>query len=73
MMRRVRCRSGLMGWQERLQKVYGSLQSFRQWNSLYGIAKRLGFRSAVSAWRANPVVRGSVSPTDLEVVRATKK
>ncbi len=63
-MRQVRCKSGLRGWQDKLQNVYTSLTEFRQWNALYGLAQRLGYRSALAAWRDNPTVRGSVLPSD---------
>jgi len=70
-MKRVRCKSGLIGWQDRLQNVYTDLAEFRRWSDVYGLARRLGYRSAAAAWTANPLVRGSVIPSDYGVVRQT--
>lgn len=63
-MKRVICRSGLRGWQARLRSVYSSFEEFSSYCELYGNHTRLGYASPVTAWRANPVVQGSVNPTD---------
>lgn len=63
------CRSGLRGWREHLHDVYGSLESFRNWNEVYGLAERLGFPDADAAWNENPMIEGSVDPSDYRVVR----
>lgn len=68
-MKRVKCKSGLDGWQCRLQKNYGSLEEFDYYSEIYGIHSRLAFDSAEAAWKANPVIKGSIIPSDLEVVR----
>jgi len=68
-MKRVKCKSGITGWQGRLQKQYDSFEQFKAYASMYDIHKRLGFRSMKSAWEANPIIRESVIPEDLEVVR----
>ena len=67
-MKRVKCKSGIEGWQDKLQKVYGSLEEFRSFCEVYSIYKRLGFHSAKDAWDKNPTIQGSVNPDDLRVV-----
>lgn len=66
---RVRCQSGLMGWRSRLRVNY---VDFAEWNScsnLYDLAGRLGFADTAKAWRANPVIEGSVDPSDFRRVQ----
>jgi hypothetical protein len=61
---RVRCKSGLTGWRERLRKNYADFAEFKNWSDMFGLHTRLGYRSPESAWRRNPVVEGSVEPSD---------
>ncbi|WP_317897142.1 hypothetical protein [Aurantibacillus circumpalustris] len=68
-MKKIVCKSGAKGWQSRLRKNYDSLEEFEYYSQIYGIHKRLGFESAQEAWDTNPILRGSVIPSDLEVVR----
>jgi hypothetical protein len=63
-MRQVRCQSGLMGWQQRLRTVYASFEEFSSYCEVYGNHTRLGYRTPAGAWRANPMVQGSVNPSD---------
>ena len=49
-------------WKMRVRKSYGTLESLRAYDSVYGIAKRCGFRSAIALWRANPMIGGSSNP-----------
>lgn len=63
-MKRIRCRSGLWGWQSRLRKVYSSLEEFIAYCDIYGNHAQLGYASPQTAWRANPVIQGSVNPSD---------
>lgn len=63
-------RSGIMGWQDNLRHVFASLGEFQVYDNLYGYAKRLGYKSAKAAWRANPMVEGSVIPADLRKVKS---
>lgn len=59
-----------MGWQCKLQKNYdNSFEQFEGYNETYGIATRLGFKSAQEAWDANPTIQGSTNPSDLRVVK----
>jgi hypothetical protein len=68
-MKQVICKSGLKGWQARVRKVYESLEDLRAWDQMYGIASRLGYTTPEALWEANPTIRGSVEPGDLEVVK----
>lgn len=68
-MKRVKCKSGLIGWQCRLRKNYASFEDFQANSEMWGVAKRLGFLSAESAWKKNPTIQGSVEPSDLRVVK----
>lgn len=68
--RRVVCRSGLKGWRCRLRKNYSSFEEFEAYNRSYNLAGRLGYKSAVTAWRYNPVVEGSTDPGDYRKVKA---
>ena len=72
-MKQVICKSGLKGWQDRLRSNYDSLEEFKAWSDIYGLAKRLGFKTAEAAWKANPTVQGSVEPSDYCKVRVAKK
>jgi hypothetical protein len=69
-MARVICRSGLGGWRCRLRRNYASFAEFEAYSETYGLHGRLGFKSAEAAWEANPVVEGSVEPSDFRRVRA---
>lgn len=68
-MKRVQCRSGLRGWQAKLQDVYSSYSEFADFCFIYNNHARLGFSSPEKAWEANPVVQGSVNPSDYRKVR----
>ena len=67
MMKQIKCQSGLSGTQERLQDRYSSFEEFEHYSSTYGITKRLGFNGDRIAWNANPLIEGSVEPSDLRV------
>jgi len=67
-MKRVKCKSGIEGWQCRLRKSYSSLKEFSIYANFYGLHKRLGYKTPEAAWRANPLVRGSVNPSDFQRV-----
>ena len=64
----VKCKSGLRGWRLRLTKVYASFEEFKQYCSIYGNHTRLGFETPEDAWTSNPLVEGSVDPSDYRVV-----
>jgi hypothetical protein len=65
---RVRCASGLMGWRVRLRSNYVNFEEFDHYSRTYGLSRRLRFRSASAAWRANPVIEGSIWPSDFRRV-----
>jgi hypothetical protein len=67
-MKQVICRSGIRGWQAKLQSIYKDYEEFAAYDCHYNISGRLGYSSAVTAWRLNPVICGSVNPSDLRKV-----
>ena len=66
---RVRCDSGVMGWRYRLRFIYNGFPEWEHFSELYNLASRLGFKSARSAWKHNPIVEGSVEPSDYRLVK----
>lgn len=69
-MKQVRCKSGLTGWQGKLQENYSSFEEFEAYSETYGLAARLGYDDAQEAWDANPIIQGSVNPSDFRKVIA---
>jgi hypothetical protein len=67
---KIKCKSGLAGWRNRLQKNYSSFGEFEYYCELYGLHIRLGFDTPQDAWNANPIVEGSVNPFDFRNVSA---
>ena len=67
-MKRVRCKSGVIGWKCKLQNNYNNFEEFQAYCEVFDIHGRLGFSTPEKAWKANPILRGSVIPSDLEVV-----
>jgi hypothetical protein len=49
-------------WFDRLHNVYASAEDFARWDEFYSLAARLGFKSAATAWKANPIVQGDTNP-----------
>ena len=72
-MRQVTCKSGLKGSEGRLQKRYDNFEEFKGYSAAFGLAKRLGFRTAADAWKANPIVQSSVEPSDFCKVVGKKR
>jgi hypothetical protein len=70
---RVKCKSGLTGWRCRLRRNYSSFSEFDSVNEIYGLAARLGYKSAATAWRYNPMIEGSVNPSDFRRAPRTRK
>lgn len=70
-MRRVVCKSGLKGTRCRLRENYASMREWQQYSAMYGLADRLGFASAEAAWTANPMIEGSVNPSDFRIVKSS--
>jgi ribosomal protein L6P/L9E len=70
-MKRVKCKSGIEGWQMRLKMVYvGNYDEWVQYAELYGLHIKLGYDTPHDAWLANPMVQGSVNPSDFCKVNA---
>lgn len=67
---RVRCKSGIMGWRTRLQNVYENPKEFVAFSIMRGLSKKLGYAGEREAWRANPVIEGSVNPGDFRKVKS---
>lgn len=72
MSKQVKCKSGITGWQDRLRKVYSSFEEFESYCAIYGIHIRIGYKSPAAAWKFNPLIQGSVIPSDLRRVRSVK-
>lgn len=69
-MSQVICQSGRKGWQQPLHEVYDhDFDQFRAYCESYGIHQRLGFKTPSQAWKANPLIQGSIDPSDLQVVK----
>jgi hypothetical protein len=65
-MKQIRCKSGLKGWQAKLHDVYTNYSEFADYCFIYNNHARLGFDSPELAWNANPVIQGSVIPSDYQ-------
>jgi hypothetical protein len=63
-MKRVICKSGLKGSEQKLQSRYDSFEEFKAYSDTWSLAKRLGFKTAEAAWESNPTVQSSVEPSD---------
>lgn len=57
-------------WTKRVKEVYCDLDDLRHYDEIFGVVGRLGFKSAESLWKANPMIGGSVRPEDFGVVHA---
>lgn len=64
----MRGQSGLKLWRARVRTTYRTLAELRSYNRIYGIAKRLGYRNALTLWRDNPMIGGSVNPSDFRII-----
>lgn len=72
-MKQVKCKSGLTGWQQRLRKNYDNdFESFKNFCEVFAIHTRLGYKRPETAWRYNPLIEGSVDPSDFRVVKRFK-
>lgn len=56
-----------MGSRYHLRYAYTDFSEWEQFSDIYGLAKRLGYDSALDAWVANPIVEGSINPSDFRV------
>ncbi len=64
----VRCKSGLMGIQYKLQDSYANFEEFESYCEIYGNHTRLGFKDVQKAWDCNPTIQSSTNPSDLCIV-----
>ena len=64
--------SGLMGEIFRLQAAYVNLGEWEENSDLWGLAVKLGFANAQTAWDKNPIVQCSVNPADYGIYKAKK-
>lgn len=71
MSRECVCRSGLRGREGRLRKNYTDYEDWAHHARMWGLHARLGYKSTMTAWRANPVIQWSVNPSDFR--RAPRK
>ena len=60
-------------WRSKLQKIYSNFEEWQKYSEMYGLHKRLGYANPKTAWRANPMVQGSVNPEDYKRVKDTRK
>ena len=67
-MKRVKTKSGITGWQCKLQENYDNdFEKFESYCEIYNIHERLGFKTILEAWNKNPLIEGSTNPSDLRV------
>jgi len=69
---KVKCKSGLMGWRMKLQKLYKTIDEFKYCCEMYSIHTRLGYKTPKTAWLKNPLIEGSVDPSDFRKVPKNK-
>jgi hypothetical protein len=72
-MTRVKCKSGIDGWQEYLQTVFLTFGEFKANCDLYGLHRRMGYKTIWDAWADNPLVEGSINPSDFRRVKKKPK
>lgn len=63
-MKRVKCKSGIMGYQEKLRKLYKDFNEWVDYANMFKLHIKLGYKNPTDAWMANPTVQGSVIPAD---------
>lgn len=59
-------------WKSRLRDNYASLDEWKAYSDIYNLASRLGYDSDEAAWADNPMIQGSVNPSDFKVVKASR-
>ena len=67
-MDQVKCDSGITGFRHRLQDNYDNYAEWGRYSEMYDLANRLGYESSWEAWCDNPMIQGSVIPSDFRVV-----
>lgn len=71
-MKKVKTKSGLWGWRDRVQGVYSCIEELEHYDEAFGICKRLGI-PLKALWNLNPIIEGSTNPDDLRIVSAKLK
>jgi len=62
------CQSGLTGWRQRVQGLFDAFETFEACCESYNNHARLGYKTPRECWDANPVIEGSVIPSDYRKV-----
>jgi len=70
-MKRITAKSGIKGYECKLQDNYGSFGEFEGYSDNYGLAAKLGFKTSEEAWQANPTIQGSTNPDDFRIAPST--
>jgi hypothetical protein len=68
-MKSVKCKSGLTGWRGNLHEVYTDFNDWKLWAESHGLHKKLGYKTPEATWDDNPMVEGSVQPSDYRKVK----
>ena len=61
-------------WKARLQEIYASPEEWEAYAETYGLLDRLNrsggkFETCQVAWDANPVITGSINPSDFGLAK----
>ncbi len=59
-----KCDSGITGWKGKLQDQYEDFADFEHYCEIFGNHTRLGYKTVQEAWDVNPIIQGSVIPSD---------
>lgn len=65
----VICKSGIVGYQCNLQDSYDDFDQFNYYAENFNLHRRLGYETPIKAWKANPLIQGSVVPNDFRRVQ----
>lgn len=52
-----------------LQDRYSSFEEFENFDEIYSLAARLGFKNAKGCWRVNPMVQSGINPADFKRIK----
>ena len=55
-------------WQDHLQNVYSDKEEWLEYDKIYNLAKRLGYKNPYRAWYDNPIIQGSTNPKEYKKV-----
>lgn len=72
-MKRIITKSGISGWQDRLQNIYSDFEEFECYSRVYNLANRLGYKSIKRCWNHNPLIEGSINPLDFRRSKNAEK